>query len=419
MVGRQFWARALSVVLAVGSFTASAQNKLPAPPGGDPAMACGQTPNGRAYWLEYGFCDQPVKGPAAAKGLILLNHGVNRDLPQYQFPVPPVVARLVRDGWDVVKLNRNNLYESCRNSSGTALNCWTAGTKHVDELIARARQAQGQGYQRLIVAGQSFGGAIAVEANARAPGLFYAVLATAPGHGSDAPTGGSSSTSGAYYTLDKQILDSLAGQKNGRIVVAFSPYDHYHPNRDSDPIWPKARQVLQGTGRPFVLLGEGSPINGHGAGTTPQFDAWFGDCIGRFLDPAQAPAGETRCPPPASPPAFLLPAGLTVPPPSSSGPARFLGRWQGKLDQINQQALIVVDQVNGDTASYIYALDAGPNREFNMVSMRYAARIEGDRLRQQNSTPPVNEIILQGQSLSLKRSLADGRVLTGTLTRQP
>ncbi|MBN9087891.1 MAG: hypothetical protein J0J01_13350 [Reyranella sp.] len=418
MAGKRFWAWASGVALVVVSFAASAQDKLPVPPGGDPALACGQKPDGRSYWLEYGFCDQPMKGPAVAKGLILLNHGVNRDLPQYQFPVPPVVARLVRDGWDVVKLNRNNLYESCRNSSGTLLNCWTAGTKHVDELIARAQQAKAQGYQRLIAAGQSFGGAIAVEANARAPGLFHGVLATAPGHGSDAPTGGSSSTSGTYPVLDKQILDTLAAQKNGRIVLAFPPNDKYHPNRDGDPIWPKARQVLQGTGRPFVLFGEGLPVNGHGAGTTPQFDAWFGDCIRNFMDPAQAPAGEVRCPPPASLPTFLLPAGLMVPPPGG-GPARFLGRWQGKLDQINQQALIVVDQVNGDTASYIYALDAGPNREFNMVSIRYAARIEGDRLKPQNSAPPLNEIALQGQSLSLKRSLADGRVLTGTLTRQP
>jgi hypothetical protein len=38
------------------------------PPGGDPALACKQRPDGRAYWTEYGFCDLPVKGPSNDPG---------------------------------------------------------------------------------------------------------------------------------------------------------------------------------------------------------------------------------------------------------------------------------------------------------------------------------------------------------------
>ncbi len=67
-----------------------------------------------------------------------------------------------------------------------------------------------------------------------------------------------------------------------------------------DPIWPKVRQALQGTGVPFVLHGEGMGINGHGAARTPQFNVWFGKCLQDFLDPARSPGvGETKCPPPA------------------------------------------------------------------------------------------------------------------------
>jgi len=46
------------------------------PAGGDPVIACGQKPDGRAYWTEYAFCDLPVRGPGQATGLILWSHGV-------------------------------------------------------------------------------------------------------------------------------------------------------------------------------------------------------------------------------------------------------------------------------------------------------------------------------------------------------
>ena len=56
---------------AIAGSTATSQAQTAAvPPGGDPALACKQRPNGRAYWTEYGFCDLPVKGPSQAKGLV-------------------------------------------------------------------------------------------------------------------------------------------------------------------------------------------------------------------------------------------------------------------------------------------------------------------------------------------------------------
>jgi len=59
------------------------------PPGGDPTLACKQTPDGRAYWTEYGFCDLAVKGPAQAKGLVLWSHGVSGEKEQFHTPPPP------------------------------------------------------------------------------------------------------------------------------------------------------------------------------------------------------------------------------------------------------------------------------------------------------------------------------------------
>ena len=275
------------LALLCGASIACAQTELPVPPGGDRALACGQKPDGRAYWTEYAFCDLAVQGPRSAKGLILWSHGVDGNKPQYTTRGTPLMRRFANDGWDIVKIDRNNLYE----------HGWTAsGLRHVQDLIDRAKAARAQGYARIVAAGQSFGGAISVEANARAPGLFYAVIAASPGHGSDAVDG--STSRGGYYTLDKTLLDVLAGQHSGRIVVSLPPLDAYHPNRDGDPIWPKARAALAATGLPFVLIGDDSPISGHGAASTPKFSTAFGDCIQTFLDPDRTPGGETRCPPP-------------------------------------------------------------------------------------------------------------------------
>jgi pimeloyl-ACP methyl ester carboxylesterase len=235
---------------------AQAQDKLPVPPGGDPALACGQVPDGRAYWTEYAYCDRPV-----------------------------------------LRINRNGLYERCGGGgAGSISQCWDGGgTKHVKDLLERARQARAAGYQRVVAAGQSFGGAISVEANAAAPDLFYAMLAFSPGHGSDA--GGGSAN--AYYNLDRQILDVVGRQKSGRVVISFPADDNYHPNRWNDPIGPKARTLLQTSGLPFVVFDNTSPIHGHSAVRLTEFSKYYGDCLRDFLEPSKTPpAGETKCPPP-------------------------------------------------------------------------------------------------------------------------
>src|SRR5262245_56120011 len=163
--------------MAAGAITlANAQtSSLKVPSGGDPALSCGQTPNGRAYWTEYGFCDIPVKGPAAANGLIIWSHGMSGAEEQYRFAPPPIVRRLASIGWDVIKINRNNLYE----------HGWTSsGVRHRDDALERVRAAKAQGYKTVMLAGQSYGGAISLEANARSTDID-GVLALSPGHGSD------------------------------------------------------------------------------------------------------------------------------------------------------------------------------------------------------------------------------------------
>lgn len=406
MISRSF---ILAILAACGATAAIAEPERKVPPGGDPALACGQTPDGRAYWTEYAYCDTPVRGPGVALGLILWSHGVDGNKDAYKSGPPPFIRRLARaGGWDVLKINRNPLYERG----------WVAsGGKHVDDLVQRARAANGQGYAKVIAAGQSFGGVISIEANARAPNLFYGVVALSPGHGSDSPsfTPGASGT-GGYYNLDKYLLDALAGQRSGRLVVSLPPGDLLHPNRDSDPIGPKVRKVLAPSGLSFVHFDGSLPITGHGAAYTNQFDTWYGGCLQAFLDPRRSPpAGETKCANPDPVPTFLLPAGLKIPIAGPAGTARWLGAWDGKWPDHAYELRIVVDKAEGNTASLYYCGGPGPKRDLSMACNRYTnGRIAGDKISVDRGSGRMLELVLgaDGKKLDVTHKQAASTIVT-------
>lgn len=406
-------------LLALGAIgpVALAQGALPVAPGGDPSMACGQKPEGRAYWTEYAFCDVAVRGPGKAKGLIFWSHGVWRDQVQYATPVPRFVRLLAADGWDVVRINRNNLHEKCDKPLGTMMRCWSiSGVRHTEDLVQRARQARAGGYGRIVAAGQSFGGAISLEANAKTPEPFYAVIATAPGHASD--IGDGSASSGIYYTLDKQLLDVLAAQRGARVVLVLPPNDTLVPHRYRDPMGPKARKALTAAGLPFVELDESLPINGHGAVRTTQFAAWFGACIRDFMDPSRSvPAGETACPSPTVAPAFLLPTDLKVPTPGKTGPARLLGRWQGVLEDRREVAVIVQDTTS-PYVRFVYATGSGPNRALDMAMDTVSGTLEGEHVVRGREAAASYELRLDpsGDRLTVMRQ-DGGAKSTAVLTR--
>ena len=88
---------------------------------------------------------------------------------------------------------------------------------------------------------------------------------------------------------------------------------------------------------------------------------------------------ETRCPPPDPVPTFLLPPDFKVAAPGSEGAQRWLGVWKGKSPLTGRELLIVVERVEGDIATVVYAIDAGPSRDLTMSYSRYnGGRLKGD-----------------------------------------
>jgi hypothetical protein len=403
--------RSLLLLLFACSLPASLHAQSTVPPGGDPALACKQRPNGRAYWTEYGFCDLPVKGPAQAKGLALWSHGLAGDKEQFNGAPPPVVRAMQLVGWDVIRINRNNLYEKGWEASGT---------RHRDDAIERLRAAKAQGYRYVVLAGQSYGAMISLEANAKSAEVD-GVLAFSPGHGSDAGQGALGGRDG-YRNLNRYLLNAVAAQKGGRVVVLIADGDTLHPDRGlGSGFGGQLRAALAPTGRPYVVFDETSPIRGHGAGTTSQFATWYGGCVLRFLDPAQSVApGETVCRPPNPVPQFLLPTDLKRPAPGAAGPARWLGAWQGTFGDTHRDVMVVVEEATPERATVVYAPGAGPHKDLGMGWARYRdARVKGDSIIVDRGNNLTLTLVpsADGRTMSIEHTLSNAPSLKGSLTR--
>jgi len=301
---RDTMAALASLAIAAGASAASAQ-----PYDGPPSAWT-------AYWDVPAFRDHPYKGPAAAKGVVFWSHGVSGKLAQHDSPPPAIMRDFARAGWDVVKVQRNNLHE----------NGWAvSGSRHVADLVERIEAAHAQGYRRIVAAGQSYGGAISIEASARTDKLF-GVLATGPGHGSD--TCGASATGargGARLadTVQRQLADAISRMKAPRAIVVMAAKDECQGFNDPGPA---IRVGLAAAPGKFVFLDEAMPLAGHSAAYLAQFRTWYGECIQRFLDPDLEPAGkETTCPHPAGDTRFLFPANFRMPAQGAVGRLRARG----------------------------------------------------------------------------------------------
>ena len=326
----------------------------------------GTTP---AYWQVDAYSDKPSIGPEASRGVLFWSHGVSGTNVQWKGKPLRFVKKFAAEGWDVIKVNRNNLHEgSWRNS----------GPKHVADLQDRARKARSDGYKRVVLGGQSYGGAISLEA-AGIPGIADGVIAIAPGHGSDA-CGRGSGIGRRADSLPRQLREALDRNKAPRTVLMVADGDECVGFNRPHASY---RETLKASGSSFVFLDDTMPIRGHGAGNTNQFDRWYGRCLLDFLDAGGAPkAGETVCPSPNPVPAFLLPDGYR--PPADGGAGSLLGAWSGsystdKLGTRNLCLLVEEEFPTGFMART--AFGAGSQRKASMVTHRRLFTEQGGFVR--------------------------------------
>ena len=237
------------------------------------AMRCGQQPLGRWFWVERAFCDMPWHGAVSAKGVVIWNHGIHGTVAQYGAAVAPVLRLLQARGWDVVKIARNNLGETSGEQS-----LYRAVQRTQEELAARRRE----GYGKVILAGQSFGGYITLD-TAESSKDVYGVVAMAPGI-----------RFGGTGNLDTAVTErTLGALAVDRLALVFPRNDTLFGSKERGP---GAAKVLARRDGSFLLLDETHDIVDHGGGTTGKFAVRYGPCLVRYLTSPAVAKGAVRCP---------------------------------------------------------------------------------------------------------------------------
>jgi pimeloyl-ACP methyl ester carboxylesterase len=238
-------------------------------------LACGQQPGSRFFWIERAFCDLPVHGPERANGVVIWNHGIHGSLQSWMAPAPPAFRLLQARGWDVIMVKRHHLAETM---AGDRL------YRVVQRTLQEVATARKQGYRKIVLAGQSFGGYVSLEAVDTVSDID-AVVAFAPGVRSATADG----------RLDASITDRILGRaKVGRMALVFPKDDAvfgYTVRGES------AQSILSRRTVPYLLLDETSGISGHGGAVTGRFALRYGLCLADFLATPDLAAGRFTCPP--------------------------------------------------------------------------------------------------------------------------
>lgn len=211
-------------------------------------------------------------GPALARGVLVWLHG-SYDTEGYKVPpaAQPWVGRMAALGYDIWRLDRTPGHDPLEAGAAALL-------EGVTTLRAR-------GYHRVVVAGHSRGGFIALWALAH-PKLVEAVAAISPA---------------AHGTDPKRRATALAAFAARMKAI---PRQHSHPARFAfatfrdDPLEPgankrigMARKAARHTGLKLLVIDRPKAPTGHMAGYTTEFDTEFGACLAAFLD-----GTGSRCP---------------------------------------------------------------------------------------------------------------------------
>jgi pimeloyl-ACP methyl ester carboxylesterase len=209
------------------------------------------------------------------------------------------------------------------------------------------QRLRGEGYDKLILVGHSFGAWISLAVAVPENGPIEAVIALAPaafGRRDEATVWPQNAA--ALYPLAEAVAAK-------RIVVFLFEGDAYEPGGRGDAL----REIFQRrevsaavVERPFGLIG-------HEAGLTQGFATRFGACIRDFIANTY-PAPVLACGEPApGPQDFVFPPDIQLRPTvsqDSPGLAALSGRWFGAYDN-GREVMLVMEEMAQDSARAVYA----------------------------------------------------------------
>jgi acetyl esterase/lipase len=247
------------------------------------------------------------------------------------------------------------------------------------DLAKRVGALKQQGYRRVVLAGQSFGGFLSLMAAEQTDGV-EAVVAIAPaafGSFFDSYDSWQMNATELYRHLDR-----LAGT---RVMLAFFHGDDYDPGGRG----PQARSILAAHNVEHLVIDQPRDLVGHLAGASGLFVRRYGACLRQFLE---APLPSTDCesawgrtpgaeiaapvPPPQGQPVTVPAAGTTAaaaPPPALSR----TGRWYGFYAN-GREFLLTIDNIDRGRVQATYAVGPSVDGEVRGDRVHRVGRFEGD-----------------------------------------
>ncbi|MCZ8310397.1 MAG: alpha/beta hydrolase [Magnetospirillum sp.] len=366
------------------------------------ALLLAAAPAFAQYEVVQGFDDLPPKGPGTARGIVIWNHGLSGNNDQSRAPPPAYVRVLHAAGWDVVRIKRDGLSEG---------GGWTTGgLRHVARTVEEVQRAKVQGYARVILAGQSYGGAIALEAARRVE--VYAIVPSSPGTGVSSTLVG---TVAAETAGTDHLYASLADGKFERAAAILPFSDEFalaSPERGR-----RAREILAKRNVPFLPLDDASTILvGHGGSSSSAMTQIYAVCLAAFLDPLRTrAAGAAACgqgglaaaPDLMAETATLKPAAL----PAGEWWKFYEGVWVGAWSGPNLAAIALEKAADG--YELVYLMSARGSNKLDKT-FRVQARLDG---RNVVAELPHQKVTLEHEQRTRQTILrwADGKGGTGAL----
>jgi pimeloyl-ACP methyl ester carboxylesterase len=211
----------------------------------------------------------PVLGPERAKGVIIWSHGYLAGVDATKGSPQGYVSRFHAAGWDVYRYNREYIDQM---------------PKEIAAMIDSIKAAKAAGYRKVVLAGQSHGAWISLEAFARdAP--IDGVISVSPAHHGSPPTSGARSD---FRELLRQMRKR--DTPDIPVVIALFQNDSFDPGGRFADI----PDILGGSKIPLHYIDRPAELSGHGAGNGLPFNDRFGPCILRFVTTTPAEFGDCK-----------------------------------------------------------------------------------------------------------------------------
>lgn len=221
-------------------------------------------------WLAPAYPELAPLGPETARGAVIWNHGRSVNSEDLQAPTPPYMALLRDKGWDAFRFNRSRADDTL--------------PKSATALARIVRQLKSDGYRQVALAGQSFGGFLALMA-ADASDQVDAVIATAP-----AAYGSFNDYYDSWRSNATRLYPLLQQVRRARVMMFFFHGDDFDPGGRGE----RSREILTGRRIANIVVDQPPQLTTHWAATTPLFSSRFGGCILGFLDAETVP-DDARC----------------------------------------------------------------------------------------------------------------------------